>query len=51
MSAPKARPKEFKRNEEVQVCDANGSIEIIYRWANAAGTDARQKRSFKSMVV
>jgi hypothetical protein len=40
----------FKRNKEVQVCDANGSIESIFDWANAAALDARQNRCFESII-
>ena len=50
-SVPKARPKVFKRNEKAKVCDANGSIESVFEWANAAGLDGRQKRSFESIVA
>ncbi len=45
-----SRPEVFKRNSEVEVCEANGSIESILEWVNAAGLDAKQKRSFESIV-
>jgi hypothetical protein len=47
----RAKTKIFKRNPDVQVPDANGSIGSILAWGAAAGLDIYQRRAFQSIVA